>query len=371
MSKIRILHTADLHMDSPFESLSEGKAAIRRAELRSLPKKIASLAIKEKVDVVLLSGDLLDGESVYQETADELAQYLRKIPAPVFIAPGNHDYYSSSSVYARIDLSNNIYLFRNNSIERYDFPEKGFRVYGAAFTGKDSPALLSDFHAERTSGMLNLMCIHGEADAPKSPYNPITTEEIAESGLDYLALGHVHKASGLQRAGNTRYAQPGCPEGRGFDEQGRKTVSLLEYDDGKWTLRSIRIASRLYEQITVDVTNADPLFAIQMALPDDTVRDIYRIILRGETDTPIDLKHLTEQLSEYFFEVQLKDDTRLKEDVWTRAGNDTLRGRFLSNMKNRYDAASSQEEKNKIEQAVRWGVAALDNREEVVRHENQ
>ena len=370
MSKIRILHTADLHMDSPFESLSEGKAAIRRAELRSLPKKIAALAIKEKVDVVLLSGDLLDGESVYRETADELVRYLRKIPAPVFIAPGNHDYYSNSSVYARMDLSNNIYLFRKNTIEQYEFPEKGFRVFGAAFTGKDSPALLRGFHAVRTDGMLNLMCIHGETDAPKSPYNPITTEEIAESGLDYLALGHIHKASGMQRAGGTRYSQPGCPEGRGFDEQGRKTVNLVEYENGAWSLRSVRIASRLYEQITVDVTNTDPLFAIQMALPYETVRDIYRIILKGETDGPVDLKHVSEQLSEYFFEVQLKDETQLKEEVWARAGSDTLRGLFLSKMKARYDAAP-QEEKSRIEQAVRWGVAALDNREEVVRHENQ
>ncbi|MBO7423841.1 MAG: metallophosphoesterase, partial [Oscillospiraceae bacterium] len=134
MSKIRILHTADLHMDSPFESLSEGKAAIRRAELRSLPKKIAALAIKEKVDVVLLSGDLLDGESVYRETADELVRYLRKIPAPVFIAPGNHDYYSSTSVYAKLELPEQVCLFTKNTIEVFDFPEKGFRVYGAAFT---------------------------------------------------------------------------------------------------------------------------------------------------------------------------------------------------------------------------------------------
>ena len=100
------------------------------------------------------------------------------------------------------------------------------------------------------------------------------------------------------------------------------------------------------------------------------MRDIYRIILKGETDGPVDLKHVSEQLSEYFFEVQLKDETQLKEEVWARAGSDTLRGLFLSKMKARYDAAT-QEEKSRIEQAVQWGVAALDNREEVVRHENQ
>ena len=91
MRTIKILHTADLHLDSAFETLSPGKAAIRRAELRALPKKIAALAVREKADVVLLSGDLLDSDSLYRETGEELIENLAKIPAPVLIAPGNHD----------------------------------------------------------------------------------------------------------------------------------------------------------------------------------------------------------------------------------------------------------------------------------------
>lgn len=371
MSRIKILHTADLHMDSPFEMLSPGKAAVRREELRALPKKIAALAVREKVDLVLLSGDLLDGESAYKETADELCRALRRIPAPVFIAPGNHDYYTDKSVYARMELPDNVFLFNKNTIEHFDFPEKGFRVYGAAFTDKSSRPLLERFHAKRTDGMFNLMCIHGETDAPESAYNPITTGQIAESGLDYLALGHVHKASGLQRAGNTRYSQPGCPEGRGFDEMGKKTVNLVEACDGKWTLKTVRIAARFYEQLTVDITDTEPLFAIQMALPDETVRDIYRIILRGESEGPVNTKLLAEQLAEYFFEVQVKDETNLKEDIWAKTGKDTLRGLFLTKMKQQFDAAESEEAKRKIEQAVRWGLAALDNREEIIRHEDQ
>ena len=371
MKTVKILHTADLHLDSPFESLSAGKAAVRRGELRSLPKKIASLAVRERVDLVLLSGDLLDGESIYRETGEELIENLAKIPAPVFIAPGNHDYYSSGCAYARLDLPEQVHLFTKNSIEVFDFPEKGFRVYGAAFTGKSAPPLLQGFHAEQTEGILNIMCIHGETGSPNSSYDPISEEEIAESGLDYLALGHIHTASGLKKAGRTWYSQPGCPEGRGFDETGKKTVSIIELGKDLCELRNVSVASRKYEQISVDVTNTDPLFAVQFAIPDETVRDIYRIILTGETEKPLNLPRLADRLSEYFFEIQLRDDTHLQGKLWEKAGQNTLRGIFLTKMKAKYDAADNDGEKKKIEQAVRWGMAALDNREEIVQHENQ
>lgn len=370
MKKIRILHTADLHLDSPFESLTPGKATARRGELRMLPRKIAAVAIREKVDLVLLSGDLLDGESVYRETGEELLESLAKIPAPVVIAPGNHDYYSSTSIYAKLELPEQVCLFTKNTIEVFDFPEKGFRVYGAAFTDRSAPPLLTGFHAETTGNLRNLMCIHGVVDAPGSAYDPISTGEIENSALDYLALGHVHKASGLLKAGNTWYSSPGCPEGRGFDETGRKTLSIVELQEDGCTLREISVASRRYEEISVDVTEQDPLFAIQLALPDETVRDIYRIILRGETDRPLDLQMLQEKLSEYFFEVQLRDETHLKGNLWERAGNSTLRGIFLARMKKQFDAVEDEQQRSRIEQAVRWGMAAMDHREEIAQHED-
>ena len=60
MSKIKILHSADLHLDSPFQGLTAGKAAIRRGEQRQLLSALSALAREEKADIVLLSGDLLD-----------------------------------------------------------------------------------------------------------------------------------------------------------------------------------------------------------------------------------------------------------------------------------------------------------------------
>lgn len=370
MNKIKILHAADLHLDSPFEGLGAGKAAIRRQEQRALLSALAELAGTEQVDLVLLSGDLLDSANTYHETGEELVRSLQSIDAPVFIAPGNHDYYSPKSPYARLQMPDNVHIFNSGEIHYVALPELQARVYGAAFLEDRSGPLLHGFHAERKEGVWNLLCLHGEVGARQSAYDPISLEDLAQSGMDYVALGHIHKASGLQKAGAVWYAWPGCPEGRGFDECGEKTVSIVELSDAGCELRPVSIALRHYRRLTVDVTGVDPLLAIHTQLPDDTVRDVYRITLTGETEDTPDLRRLDANLSEMFFALQLRDETRLRRSVWEGAGTDTLRGLFLGRLKARFDQAESEEDKRRIEQAARWGLAALDNGEEVVSHDD-
>lgn len=370
MRTLRILHAADLHLDSPFEALGASKAALRRGEQRDLLGRIADLALAEKVDLVLFAGDLLDSDNTFHETGEELIRSLSRISVPVFIAPGNHDYYSERSPYARLKLPDNIHIFSRHEIDCVELPTLGARVYGAAFTDRRSEGLLRGFHAERTEGVFNLLCLHGEVGVRDSVYDPISEEELAQSGLDYAALGHVHSSSGLRRAGATWYAWPGCAEGRGFDETGEKSVYVVELTDQGCTIEPRCVASRRYETLEVDISDAEPLLVIHTQLPDETVRDVYRIYLRGETDAPPDLTRLHENLAEFFFELQLRDETHLRADVWERAGDDSLRGLFLTKLRERYNAATTERERAHIEQAARWGLAAIDNREEVIRHDD-
>lgn len=368
---LKLLHAADLHLDSAFEALPAGKAAIRRAEQRRLLSSLAALAASEDVDLVLLSGDLLDSGSAYYETGEALLRCLRQISVPVFIAPGNHDPYVPGSPYQRLHFPENVHIFTENTVGSVFLPELNTRVYGAAFTDKHAPALLRDFHAAEEPGVWKLLCLHGEVGNEASVYDPISERELTESGLSYAALGHIHTASGLRRMGETWFSWPGCPEGRGFDECGEKTVNLVTLDDaGGCELRTACIASRRYEQLRVDVSGLDPLLAVNTVLPDDTVRDVYRIVLTGETETAPDLYRLYQNLSEMFFELQLRDETHLRRDLWECAGEDSLRGIFLKKLRDRYDAAADEREKQQIEQAARWGLAALNNAEEVVQHED-
>ena len=369
--RVRFLHAADLHLDSPFEGLPARKAAVRRGEQRELLSRLAELVEQEKLQLVLLSGDLLDSDNTYYETGEELIRSLGRMAVPVFIAPGNHDYYSESSPYARLSLPENVHIFRRGEIECVYLPELNVRVYGAAFTDKRSRPLLTGFHAApKTAGQLDLLCLHGDFGVRESIYNPISEAELTASGVNYAALGHVHKASGLCRAGTVWYSWPGCPEGRGFDETGEKFVNIVELDGDACSLKQVCVAKRRYEILRVNVTGSDPLLAVHTLLTDETVRDVYRVILTGQVAAPPDLSRLKRNLEEFFFELQLRDETHLQQDVWDRAGEDTLRGLFLMKLRERYDASRSDAERQQIEQAARWGLAAIDNREEVVQHDD-
>lgn len=369
MRMIKLLHAADLHLDSPFEGMPAGKAAQRRCEQRQLLGRIARIAEAEQVQLVLLAGDLFDSENTYAETAEEVIRTLGAMGVPVFISPGNHDYYGSRSPYAKLKFPDNVHIFRNNSVECVELPELGARVWGAAFTDRYSPCLINGFKAQKQDDTLDIMCIHGEINA-SSQYNPMTEQQLAESGMDYAALGHIHKGSGLKKAGKTWYAWPGCPEGRGFDETGDKEIYIVGIIDGECRIKPVKTAQRRYEILNVDLGGKDALEAIKDRLDDKTGSDIYRIVLRGESGEAPDICALHRTLENRFFSLQLRDETTVNRDIWQGAGEDTLRGQFLIRLKAAYENARDDSERDKITQAVRWGLAALEKREEAVRHDD-
>ena len=360
---VRILHAADFHLDSAFTGLSEQRARERRQESRELARRMVEYANDHDVQLLLLSGDLFDSDSVYGQTAEELSAALSAFRGQAVIAPGNHDCYTAASPYARTLWPENVHLFTTPHMTRFAFPQYGCTVYGAAFTAPEvsEGAALKDVAVGDESIAIGLL--HGEVGVKDSHYRPISLQEIAQSGLDYLALGHVHACSGLQTAGKTAYAYPGCPEGRGFDELGDKGFLLGEVDKGSAKLRFIPFARRRYEILTVDVTDQEPLEAIRQALPPDTQRDMYRLLLTGETDGAVDTAALRDELAHDFYELEVRDRTTVRRDIWDGCGEDSLRGLFLQKLRQQYDAAEDETRRQTIRQAARFGLSAIENRD--------
>lgn len=363
---IRVLHAADLHLDSPFQGLSRDKAIARREEQRSLLRRIGELAMDRQADILLLAGDLFDSANTFSETAAEIGRTLSKLPIPVFIAPGNHDPYTPRSAWERTAFGRNVHIFCREAMECVALPEKNVRVWGSAFTERYRTSPLADFAAEKQPDTLDLMVLHGEVGNPASGYGPITETQLAASRMDYVALGHVHAGSGLRRAGDTFYAWPGCPEGRGFDELGEKGVLLLEVEPGTCRAEFIPLGGRRYEWIKVDITNEDePQAAVMAALPEDTSRDIYRICLVGETEETPPVAELLRALESRFFALELRDETTLRQDIWAGQGEDNLKGLFLSGLARMLAESADESEREKIVQAARWGLRAMENGEEL------
>ena len=250
---IKIIHGADFHLDSPFSGLTPERAAQRRGEQRELLDRLAALAREKQADLVLLAGDLLDSERVFRETAQALSTALASIPCPVFIAPGNHDFYGPRSVWTALDWPENVHIF--DELEQVELP--GCTLWGRAFSDPHQAACPLEGIAVPDDGRLHLAVLHGNVGGAEGDYGPITPGDIAASGLDYLALGHVHQSSGLQREGETFWAYPGCPEGRGFDETGEKGVLYLEAEPGRVTAQFVPLAKVRYEIFTVDITGPE------------------------------------------------------------------------------------------------------------------
>lgn len=357
---MKLLHASDFHLDAPFAALSPEKAALRRAEGRELLSRLASLAREEKADLVLLPGDLFDSQSVYPETLTALGEVLAAIPAPVLIAPGNHDFYSPRSPYATRRWPDNVTIFQQETFTPLSFPELGCTVFGFGFCQNRVELGHLDSVSVGDEPLLHLGLAHSEVTRSPSVYHPLTPEDIARSGLDYLALGHVHTPSGLQRSGETYWAYPGCPEGHGFDELGERGCLMVEIaGKGQVSAQFRPLAKRRYLEVEVDVTHSDPLTAALSALEGLSPQDCIKLLLTGECDSPPALESLERRLEGHAFALRLRDHTRPRAGLWDKAAEDTLTGAFLRQMKDKLAAGEGH-----AELAVRFGLAALERGED-------
>ena len=331
---MKILHSADWHLDSPLLGRTEAQAALLRSALLQIPHKIAALALAQGCDLMLLSGDLFDG-AYSVESVSALRSALEEVKIPVFIAPGNHDYVSAQSPWTSQPWPENVHIFTSPAIESVPLEALSCRIYGAAFTSPDAPALLENFHADCTERYA-VAVLHGDPTQTTSPYCPITTEQVNASGLDYLALGHIHKGGQLT-AGKTLCAWPGCPQGRGYDEceaQGALIVTL----DGSCNAHFVPLDTIQFHDWECDCEN-DAAAALGRMLPAAASQDFYRITLTGESES-VDIDGLA-ALFPHLPNLTLRDRSVLPIDLGASAGEDTLEGIYFRMLQ---DALAGQDE---------------------------
>ena len=359
---MRILHAADLHLDSTFAGLAEEKAALLRQESRDILRRMVDWGNDHGADVMLLSGDLFDSDRMYSQTARTLAQALARFRGRIFLSPGNHDFYAPGSGYDAVDWPENVHFFTSRRPQTVLLRSLNASVTGAAFTSAEEWEPFDGASFSGGDAPIRLGVLHGEVTRGESKYRAIPPAEIEKTNLTYLALGHVHRCAGVQRAGNTVYAYPGCLPGRGFDETGDKGFLYGEITPEKVELEFIPFAPRRYQSVTADITDRDPADAVRQALDPDCGQDICRVLLTGSRRENFSLSALTSELSGLCAALELTDETYPEEDVWARCGEDSLRGLFLQNLRARYDGAD-EDEKRQLLQAARFGLAALDNRD--------
>ncbi len=351
---MKILHSADWHLDTPFQGQSPEQAQALRQALLQIPGQVARLCRQHRCDLLLLSGDLFDGPYT-AESLQALQAALAEAAVPVFITPGNHDFVGTDSPWLTERWSENVHIFRTPALECVELSDLSCRIYGAGFTSMDCPALLEGFHAEED--MLSIGVLHGDPTQTSSPYCPITHSQAAASGLAYLALGHIHKG-GSFTAGSTLCAWPGCPMGRGYDEQGEKGVLLVTLEDTASSQFIPLEGPRFYDLEAPVVTS--PADALQALLPPVGNKDFYRITLTGESEAP-DLAALAAEFSR-FPNLVLRDKTVPPVDIWRSLGEDSFEGTYFQLLWDFLDSSSGAD-REKILLAAKICRQILDGQE--------
>lgn len=355
---MKILHSADWHLDSPLVGRTEEQAKYLRSQLLKIPDTVASLCKKEGCEVLLLAGDLFDG-AYTKESLNAVRTALEEVGVPVFISPGNHDFCSAASPYLTESWPENVHIFTHPVMESVSLPNLNCKIYGAGYAAMDCPALLKDFHTEG-SERWHIGLLHSDPLQSSSPYAPLTPLQVKASGLDYLALGHVHK-DGSFRAGDALCAWPGCPMGRGFDESGAKGVLLVTLEESVTAEFLPLDTPRFFdEKVDVGENAAD---AVANLLPPVDTLDHYRITLAGYS-APIDTAAIAAQFP-HVPNLELRDRTAPEIDLWAGLGEDTLEGVYFKMLHDGLDTDSEKLQRC-LKLAARISRQILDGQEVVL-----
>jgi DNA repair exonuclease SbcCD nuclease subunit len=215
---------------------------------------------------------------------------------------------------------------------------------------------------------INILVCHGDITSPLSKNGPVTKAEIAQSGFDYIALGHIHAPSGICRESCTYYAYPGCLEGRSYDEPGYHGAYMGTVGKGEINLKMIRFSRRRYETVQVDITGAS---GKSMAI--DTIRSkirsygndtAIRIIVTGTVSEPFIISPAEIGKGyEYPFQIEIIDSTVPAIDFTKLERDTTLKGVFYSKMTDRLSKCEpGSEEYGKVLAALKYGISALYDR---------
>lgn len=309
MAQVRFVHCADLHLDTPFRGLSQVAPDIARilneATFTSF-QNIVDLAISNRVDFVIIAGDIYDSSDrslraqfAFRDGLGRLAQH----GIPSFVAFGNHDPVSGwSNSLEWPDLS---HRFGTREVDVRQVCREGTvvaSIQGISFSKEKVTEDLSARFETHRSGAPAIAVLHANvgSNTGHAPYAPTTIPLLAEKGFDYWALGHVHKFQVL-RTGVPAIVYPGCSQSRHPNEIGPKGCCLVTLSDSaEPDVRFVPTDVVRYYQERIDISSCSSIDAIQRSITEacdrisnetDNRHLILRLALAGRTPLQRELLH--------------------------------------------------------------------------------
>lgn len=357
---MKIIHTADIHLDSKLSTHLKGENKKKRlAEILDSFKRMVEYAHNNNVSVIIIAGDFFDKQTVSAKTKKFVFEIIKEYENISFLyLCGNHD--ENKNVLEGIDLPNNLKTF-TNEITTFNFSDVDI-----------SGIELNEFNYKTFYNYINLnqqkpniFVLHGQIGSSivGGNYQSISLNQLKNKGINYLALGDYHDYRTGEIDSKGIYAYSGCLEGRGFDETGPKGFIELEITNGRITHKFVPFAQRLVEIVEVDVTNAKTHLEVSQlvktALNKIDKSSLVKVQLVGDVllENKPDMVQLNQEFENYVFFVKFEDKTKLKIIIEDWIGDKSLKGEFVTLVN------SSNLDEQLKQEIIYKGIKALDGEE--------
>jgi DNA repair exonuclease SbcCD nuclease subunit len=375
---LRLLHTADVHLGARHADLGDRAATQRERQFAAFVATV-DLAIAEKVDLVLIAGDLFDSNVQPRRSVERAAAQIKRLVEArirVVIAPGTHDVYDRASIYRAYDLPALAGAVGSDLVTVLDpdHPDVHLKhldlvVHGQCFATKRAPRsplagldAATDDRATWHVGLLHAaVAIEGKTDGDDVV---ITTDEIAASHLDYLALGHWHSTS-KGKAGGTTYAYAGAPEPIAVDQDRAGNVLLVGLDaqngDKAVTVEERRVGKTAFEKLQLDAATVGSQPALVAKLGEraspDLVLDVELIGVRPD-ELDVHVEEIEQELGERFLKLRVRDRSVAPLPDGPVASAETVLGAFIRDLEVQIaevEAGDDAETAGELRDALRLG----------------
>ena len=370
------MHTSDLHLGAKMFFLGE-KAEQQREQLKKTFAKIVDKALELNVDLFLIAGDVFDNPLPSQVNLAFFQEQIERLLAKgIFVVqiPGNHDFLEKESVYLHEDFfrsPRNNYRMIIKEYDTWEIPELDTFVQASAVTRQKSRVSpLAGFTNKGQAGkgtkQWQIGLAHGSIAGISADANfPIDKKEIAQLGLDYLALGDWHSTLNVSADGCLAYYS-GSPEAVAVDQKGAGNVIFIELEQGKKPQAAVLpVGSRKNVKIALNIdkyTNINQLIKeIQQYQGGDTILQAELMGFR-KLDFNLDIEDLLKHLQPDFFYLRMDDESQLQisaQELQKYPG-ELITGRFIKILQER--KGKDKKENALIDKAIQKGIKLLTGR---------
>lgn len=365
---IKMLHTADIHLGCKFASLGSEKGERQREQLRATFKRVISLAIQEKVDMVLIAGDLFDSNQLSERNVrlvQEQFKSLAEAKIPVCLIPGTHDCFDSNSIYRKVDFARDcpdVTIFTEPEWSFREFPRLNLTVYGKPNLSNRSPESPLKGLKRQTSSRFHIALAHGALDTGhvEPDDHVFTLSEIRESGMDYIALGHWHSPYACSEKTVTAWYS-GPPELISMDQKEPGQVLLISItDSGKPIVEKRIVGTRSCDELTIDLS-AVAISQLKSLIAQGASPDLVRrVFIKGLRSDDLDTEELQEELKDKFFHLIIEDQSYAAIEEYM--GEQLIISKFVELMKQHIEGCTGEDRKI-AEQALQMGIRLLEGKE--------